>query len=202
MERELLESDAGRDPIVLFKQWFEDAEKAEIVLSEGMTLATATKTGMPSARVVLLKEIDEEGFLFYTNFESRKAMELDENPQGALVFWWGELDRQVRIEGRVKKASDEKSDDYFRTRPRERQLGAWASHQSQVVSGRDELDRQFETLRQEYDGKEIPRPPYWGGYRLIPVSLEFFQARSDRLNDRLIYRRQGKAGWVRERLAP
>ena len=202
MERELLESYAGNDPILLFNRWFEDAQKAGIFLAEGMTLATTTKDGVPSARVVLLKEVDDEGFVFYTNFESRKAVELDKNPQGALVFWWNELERQVRIEGRVEKVPDERSDDYFKGRPRERQLGAWASHQSRVVSDRDELDRRFGALEREYDGKEIPRPPYWGGYCLIPDSVEFFQARSDRLNDRLIYRRGGKADWVRERLAP
>ncbi len=202
MERELRESDAGSDPMLLFRRWFEDARRAGLLLAEGMTLATSTKGGVPSARVVLLKEIDDAGFLFYTNLESRKAGELEENPRGALVFWWGALERQVRIEGRVEKLPDEKADAYFRGRPRERQLGAWASHQSRVVSGREELDCRLEALRQDYEGREVPRPPYWGGYRLVPASLEFFQARSDRLNDRLIYHRRGKRRWVRKRLAP
>ncbi len=202
MERGLVESEAGSDPIGLFNRWFEEAREAVPVLPEGMTLATATKDGAPGARVVLLKGVDERGFLFYTNFESRKGEELAENPQAALVFWWGELERQVRIEGRVEKAPDAESDAYFQGRHRGSQLGAWASEQSRAIPGRAALEQRLEALEEEYRDREIPRPPNWGGYRVFPTAVEFFQARSNRLNDRLRYCRLEDGTWRVERLAP
>lgn len=166
-----------------------------------MVLATADREGRPSARTVLLKDVDQRGFVFYTNYESRKGKELKENPRAALVFNWLQLRRQVCIEGSVSRVSREESEAYFKTRPRGHQLGAWASRQSSVVSGREELDRRLAALEVQYQGKEIPLPPYWGGYRVTPERIEFWQGRANRMHDRLLYRRQ-KDGWVLERLAP
>ncbi len=202
MERTLLEDEAGPDPIRLFKRWFEEAREAVPVLPEGMTLATTTVDGAPSARVVLLKEVDERGFLFYTNLESRKGAELAENPRAALVFWWSPLERQVRIEGQVEKVPDAEADAYFRNRHRGSQLGAWASAQSRAIPDRGALERRFEALAEEYRGREVPRPSFWGGYRVFPTTIEFFQSRPDRLNDRLHYRRVEDGNWRMERLAP
>lgn len=202
MERMLLEDEAGPDPIRLFKRWFEEAREAVPVLPEGMTLATTTVDGTPSARVVLLKEVDERGFVFYTNVESRKGAELAENPRAALVFWWRPLERQVRVEGQVEKVSDAEADAYFRNRARGSQLGAWASAQSRAIPDRGALERRFEALAEAYRGREVPRPSFWGGYRVFPATIEFFQSRPDRLNDRLHYRRLEGGNWRMERLAP
>ena len=166
-----------------------------------MTLATATPDGRPSARVVLLKGFDERGFVFYTNYEGRKGEELEENPYCALVFYWAELERQVRVEGRVSRVPKRESDEYFGSRPRGSRLGAWASEQSRPVGGREVLEERLRVLEAEYEAREVPRPPFWGGYRVEPEVIEFWQGRENRLHDRLVYRRSG-GGWGRERLQP
>jgi pyridoxamine 5'-phosphate oxidase len=201
VEAGLKEEDLDPDPIKQFQLWFAEVQAAGIVEPTAMVLATADRQGRPSARTVLLKSVDRRGFVFYTNYESRKGRDLAENPRAALVFNWPQLRRQVCIEGSVTKVSREESEAYFRTRPRGHQLGAWASRQSSVVSGREELDRRLAELELEYRGKEIPLPPYWGGYLVAPERIEFWQGRANRMHDRLVYRRQGE-GWVVERLSP
>lgn len=189
------------DPLTLFQQWFREALQAEVADPNAMVLATADISGRPSARVMLLKDCDTQGFVFFTNYESRKGHELTENPWAALVFWWAALERQVRVEGRVEKVSAEESDAYFQTRPRESQLGAWASPQSQVIPDRATLEHRVAELMARFNGQEVPRPPYWGGFRLIPEVIEFWQGRPGRLHDRIRYRRTPQ-GWVKDRLAP
>jgi pyridoxamine 5'-phosphate oxidase len=198
---ELNEKDAAPNPFKQFEKWFKQAEAAIPILPNAMTLATASVNGVPSARVVLLKDFDERGFVFYTNYESPKGKELDENPVAALCFYWAELGRQVRITGSVSRTSREESEAYFHTRPVDSQLGAWASNQSAVISGRGVLESKMEELVRKYEGKQIPLPPYWGGYRLAPSVIEFWQSRPSRLHDRLRYKRHERE-WVIERLAP
>jgi pyridoxamine 5'-phosphate oxidase len=197
----LSEADADADPIRQFRAWLEQALAAGLAEPHAMTLATATPDGRPSARVVLLRGLDERGFVFFTNYEGRKGRELEANPWAALVFYWAELERQVRVEGTVARTTPQESDDYFRGRPRGHCLGAWVSHQSEVVAGRDVLEQRMRELEAEFEGREVPRPPYWGGYRLTPVAIEFWQGRPNRLHDRLLYAR-GEGGWVRQRLSP
>lgn len=199
---ELSEADVDRDPIKQFARWFADANAAGLKLPNAMTLATATPDGLPSARVVLLKEFDADGFVFYTNYDSQKGRELELNPRAALCFYWTELDRQVRITGSVTKTSREESEAYFHTRPVDSQLGAWASRQSAVIAGRDVLEERMRELVREYEGGEVPLPPYWGGYRLAPDVIEFWQNRLSRLHDRLRYARQADGAWLIERLSP
>lgn len=190
------------NPFKMFEQWFQEASEAEPVLPEAVSLATATREGRLSSRMVLLKDFDETGFVFYTNYESRKGMELAENPNAALVFYWRQLERQICITGTVSKVSREESEAYFRTRPRGSQIGALTSSQSQVVASREVLEKRFQQLMAEYEGREVPVPSYWGGYRLSPDTIEFWQGRSDRLHDRFLYKRQSGGPWQLERLSP
>jgi len=190
------------NPFKQFEQWFQAATEAEPVLPEAVSLATATREGRLSSRMVLLKDFDETGFVFYTNYESRKGLELAENPNAALVFYWRQLERQICITGTVSKVSREESEAYFRTRPRGSQIGALTSSQSQVVASREVLENRFQQLMAEYEGREIPLPSYWGGYRLSPATIEFWQGRSDRLHDRFLYQRQSGGPWQLERLSP
>lgn len=190
------------DPFKQFARWFADAEQAELPLRNAMTLATASRAGKPSARMVLLKEVDARGFVFYTNYQGRKARELKENPFAALVFYWQPLSRQVRVEGAVERVASDESDRYFASRPRGHQLEAHVSAQSQVIKDRVFLEEQFKAFTQTVAGQEVLRPAHWGGYRLIPDTLEFWQEGEHRLHDRLRYRRVENQAWVIERLAP
>lgn len=189
------------DPIKQFQLWFSDAIAAKLPLPEAMTLATATPDGKPSARMVLLKQVDHDGFVFYTNYHSAKAEQLDANPYAALVFYWATLDRQVRVEGSVVKTSAQESRDYFKTRPRESQIGAWASAQSEAISGRGVLEQRAKELEALYFDREIDCPEHWGGYRLKPELIEFWKSRIGRLHDRILYERTAD-GWTISRLAP
>ena len=195
------ENTIDRDPIKQFQAWFNDAFEAKLPLPEAMTLATATRDGKPSARMVLLKQVDHDGFVFYTNYNSAKAEQLDENPYAAVVFYWPKLDRQVRIEGSITRTSREESLAYFATRPRESQIGAWASEQSEVIESRAVLEQHAEELEKEYADREIECPEHWGGYRLKPERIEFWKSRLGRLHDRILYQREGDS-WTITRLAP
>jgi pyridoxamine 5'-phosphate oxidase len=197
----LSESDVDPDPVEQFRRWFDEALEADLHEPNAMTVATAAPDGRPSARVVLLKGFDERGFVFYTNYEGRKGRELEENPRAALLFYWGELERQVRIEGTVSRTSEGESDAYYASRPRGSRLGAWASEQSRAVEGREVLEGRARDLEVEYEGREVPRPAFWGGYRVEPEVVEFWQGRESRLHDRISYRR-GDGGWEIERLQP
>jgi pyridoxamine 5'-phosphate oxidase len=197
----LAEADVDADPVVQFGRWFEQAEQAGLLDPTAMTLATATPDGRPSARMVLLRGFDERGFCFYTNHESRKGVELAANPRAALVFWWGELERQVRIEGPVTPTSRAESEAYFHSRPPGSQLSAAASPQSRVIQDRAVLERRVAELAADSADGQVPLPDFWGGYRLTHEVVEFWQGRPNRLHDRLRYRRAGD-GWKIERLAP
>ena len=196
------EKSVDRNPLTLFRRWFDEAIASGSRLPDAMTLATATKEGKPSARMVLLKQADEQGFVFYTNYNSRKARELDENPYAALVCYWVQLDRQVRVEGSVERVSAQESDEYFRTRPRESQLGAIASPQSEVIESREFLEQRFRDFEAMYRDRSVARPAHWGGYRLKPEMIEFWQNRAGRLHDRILYEHQADGGWTIKRLAP
>jgi len=196
------EQTVDRDPLMLFERWLHEAKAVGIHLAEAMTLATATSEGKPSARLVLLKGADERGFVFYTNYRSMKARELDSNPQAALVFYWPQLERQVRVEGKVARTSAQESAAYFKTRPRESQIGALASPQSEVIASREALQQRVEELEKVYEGREVDRPDNWGGYRLHPERIEFWKGRPGRLHDRILYERQADGRWIISRLAP
>ncbi len=195
------ERDLDPDPLREFTRWFAEATAAGVARPEAMALATADREGRPSARMVLLKGADERGFAFYTNYESRKGVELEENPAAALLFHWQELGRQVRVEGAVARVPAEESETYFRTRPGPSRIAAWASPQSRPLTGRADLDRLVAETRSRFPGAEVPLPPHWGGFRLVPEAYEFWQHQDDRLHDRVRYERAGD-GWRRERLAP
>jgi pyridoxamine 5'-phosphate oxidase len=201
-EIELRRKDLDPNPFKQFAKWYEAAEAAHPKLPNSMTLATATRDGRPSARMVLLKGFDEDGFVFFTNYESQKGRELEENPQASLVFYWSALDRQVRIDGAVAKTSREESEEYFQTRPADSRLSAWASKQSSPVASRQVLEDEMKRLTSEYQDREIPLPDYWGGYRLTPSVIEFWQNRLGRLHDRFRYKRQSDGQWLIERLSP
>ncbi len=195
------EADLGRDPIVGFGRWFEEAGAAEVPEPNAMVLATATADGAPSARVVLLKGFDQRGFLFFTDYRSRKGAELDANPRAALVFHWRELERQVRITGGVERTVFEESEVYFRSRPRGSRLGAWASQQSRPIPSREVLERALSDAERRFGDGEVLLPPYWGGFRVRPETIEFWQGRENRLHDRIRFVREGE-GWRVERLSP
>jgi pyridoxamine 5'-phosphate oxidase len=197
----LLESEADPNPIAQFQSWFAAAVAAQLPEPNAMTIATATPDGIPSARIVLLKDVDDRGFVFFTNYHSHKGQELTNNPQAAIVFLWTELERQVRIQGRVEKIAPAESDEYFYSRPPGSRLGAWASNQSEVVADRSVLDQQLADLEAKYANQEIPRPEHWGGFRVMPTMIEFWQGRSSRLHDRLRYR-SIDGTWVLDRLSP
>jgi pyridoxamine 5'-phosphate oxidase len=197
------ESVAGHDPILFFRQWFGEAEHAAIDEVNAMTLATADSDGKPHARIVLLKGLDDRGFTFFTNYESAKGHQLEHKPHAALLFFWKELERQVRIEGAVEQLSLDESDAYFASRPRGSRVGAWASPQSSVIADRRILEERVEHFTAQYPGEEVPRPSFWGGYRVLPTCIEFWQGRSSRLHDRIRFRRDSlHESWERERLAP
>lgn len=191
-----------RDPIKQFQLWLDDAIAARLPLPEAMTLATATPGGRPSARMVLLKQADQDGFVFFTNYHSPKAQQLESNPYAALVFYWPQLDRQVRIDGQVERTSAEESQLYFQTRPRESQIGAWASPQSSVIAGREVLEQRAQELEEYYRDRAIECPGHWGGYRLHPEKIEFWKSRPGRLHDRILYERLSDGTWTIKRLAP
>lgn len=198
----LSEKDTKASPVSQFEQWFNEALAAKLHEPNAMTLATATTNGKPSARIVLLKGFNEHGFIFYTNYLSRKGKEITKNPQGALTFFWGELERQVRIEGTIEKLSKEDSERYFHSRPKGSQIGAVVSPQSQEIDGREALEKKWNELETEYEGKEVPKPSFWGGYILNPQMVEFWQGRSSRLHDRILYKKVDKKSWKKVRLAP
>jgi len=198
----LMESDVAPHPIDQFEKWWDQAIRSDIDEVNAMTLATASADGTPSARIVLMKGFSKEGFVFFTNYKSFKAMNLGENPKACLVFFWKELERQVKVVGLVRKVSDKESDEYFYSRPSASQIGAWTSPQSQVIENRDWLDERYLRLSEEFSEKPLQRPPHWGGYLVQPVIMEFWQGRPSRLHDRIQYSLQDDGGWKIERLAP
>ena len=198
----LLEENSATDPFTQFQGWWQQALETKILEPNAMTLATASADGIPSARIVLLKGFDQKGFVFFTNYNSYKGLQLAENPKACLVFFWKELERQVRITGLAAPVSPQESDTYFQSRPEGSRIGAWASPQSQVIESRAWLDGVYKKLTDEMHGAEIKRPAHWGGYRVMPVVVEFWQGRPSRMHDRLQYTLEGDGTWKRERLAP
>jgi pyridoxamine 5'-phosphate oxidase len=202
VNEELDEKTVDRDPIRQFQKWLREAEGENLILPEAATLATATRSARPTGRLVLLKHVDAQGFVFYTNYQSDKARALDENPFAALIFYWAQLERQVRVEGSVTRVSEKESDEYFRTRPRDSQIGALASPQSEVIESRDVLEERFRKLEEMYRDGPIERPGHWGGYRIRPERIEFWKGRVGRLHDRIVFERESNELWSIKRLAP
>ncbi len=200
--RALTEDAAAANPLHQFGQWFEEAVRADLLDANAMTLATIGLDEAPAARIVLLKGFDEDGFVFFTNYESAKGCELTATPVASLLFFWAELERQVRVTGSVARVSAEESSTYFKTRPFDSQIGAWASHQSAPIPDRAALEARFEETRRRYESGAVPRPPFWGGYRVTPARIEFWQGRPGRLHDRLLYTVGDNGLWTRERLSP
>ena len=198
----LLEKDIAENPFTQFNHWWDDALKSELDEVNAMTLATASLTGLPDARIVLLKSFTDAGFIFFTNYSSQKGKELAENPRACLVFFWKELERQVRITGSVVKVNEGESDEYFNSRPVGSRIGAWASPQSSVITSREVIEKNIEKVEEQFFGDEITRPPHWGGYIVIPAVIEFWQGRTNRLHDRLQYSKMQDESWKIERLAP
>ena len=201
MLRSLSEDDVNKNPINQFADWWDEAIDSNIEEANAMTLATVNEQGYPSARIVLLKDFNEYGFVFFTNYESRKGKSLLNNPKAAVVFFWKELERQVRIEGIVEKISEEESTAYFTSRPIESKIGAWASPQSKSIESRTFLEERFKNYEQQFSNHDIPKPPHWGGYIVKPLRIEFWQGRPGRLHDRIEYNKNNE-GWTIERLAP
>lgn len=195
-------SDTLENPIEQFQKWFKEAQESEVTEPNAMTLSTVSQEGKPDARIVLIKDVKENGFTFFTNYQSRKAKDLEHNPHAALTFYWPELERQIRIEGAVEKVEDSSSDQYFKSRPRGSQIGAWASPQSQVIANRGLLEIRQREIEERFAETEVPRPQHWGGYLLRPERIEFWQGRASRLHDRIVYEKQEGGNWVRKRLAP
>jgi pyridoxamine 5'-phosphate oxidase len=200
--RNLTKDSVNESPVKEFRKWLDEAIRARVFEPTAMTLATAGSDGSPSARIILLKDVSEKGLTFFTNFESRKGKQLSENPRAAIVFYWPELERQVRFEGKVEKLSDSDSDEYFASRPEGSKAGAWASRQSNIISSRKVLESEVLRIISHFRNKSIPRPPYWGGYYLDPVLAEFWQGRPDRLNDRIQYILNKENRWEISRLSP
>ena len=198
----LLEKDLAKNPFRQFEKWFQEAEAAKITEPNAMSLATTGRDGRPAARTVLLKGADGRGFVFYTNYESRKGRELDANARATLLFPWVAMERQIIVEGPVVRVTREESEAYFHSRPRQSQLAAWASPQSTAVAGRAVIEESYRVVEKKYEGRTVPLPPNWGGFRLAPETVEFWQGRRSRLHDRLRYRRETGGDWVVERLAP
>jgi len=198
----LTEKDLAKDPFRQFEKWFQEAEAAKIHEPNAAVLSTATKDGRPSSRMVLLKGIDGRGFVFYTNYTSRKGMEIESNPRVSFMFPWVALERQVIVEGPVTRTTREESEAYFHVRPRASQLAAWASSQSSIISGRGALEESMKATEKKFNGVEAPLPPHWGGFRISPETVEFWQGRRSRLHDRLRYRREANGSWTVERLSP
>jgi pyridoxamine 5'-phosphate oxidase len=201
-ETPLSEDTVAADPIAQFEQWFNEATEADFIEPNAMTLATCTADGRPTARIVLLKEYDAQGFVFYTNYESAKAAQLKDNPHAELLFYWDKLGRTVRIHGTVTRVPRAMSEDYFQTRPRKSQLGAWASHQSQPIESRAKLAEQFEAAAEQFGDEPVPTPEHWGGYRVSPDWIEFWQGQRSRLHDRVVYQKQRDGSWIIQRLSP
>jgi pyridoxamine 5'-phosphate oxidase len=198
---QLLEEHAGSDPIALFGEWLKDAEDADIIEPHAMSLSTMGAYTI-SSRIVLLRSFDSDGFVFYTNYNSRKAMDIERDPRAALLFYWGAMERQVRVEGRVEHVSDRESDAYFATRPLESRIAAWSSDQSRMVENREQLEQRYERWKERFAGGEVPRPLHWGGCRVRPVRMEFWQGRESRMHDRLVFEHMNDGTWMRMRLQP
>jgi len=200
-KHKLEEADVNRNPIFQFEKWFQDAKVANVPEPYAMTLATANKEGQPTARIVLMRKFDEKGFVFYTNYLSRKGNDILENPKAGLLFFWHEQERQVRIEGVLEKDTEQESDLYFQSRPHESKIGAWTSEQGKVIESRKVLDERFLEYSEKYPDEFVPRPPHWGGYLLRPTAIEFWQGRPSRLHDRILFTLENSV-WKMERLAP